>query len=74
MKNIIEIKAEEAFGTPYMTQYSAEVPIEQRLYISRIIGGAVSIADWRGATAEERDAWRMEMEELNNLNSYEGNV
>ena len=69
MKNVIEIKAEEAFGTPYMTQYSAEVPIEQRLYISRILGRAVSIGDWRGATAEEKDAWQKDMEKLNNLNT-----
>lgn len=69
MKNVIEIKAEEAFGTPYMTQYSAEVPIEQRLYISRILGGAVSIGDWRGATTEEKETWQKEMEELNNLNT-----
>lgn len=69
MKNVIEIKAEEAFGTPYMTQYSAEVPIEQRVYISRILGGSVSIGDWRGATTEEKDAWQKEIEELNNLNT-----
>jgi hypothetical protein len=69
MKNVIEIKAEEAFGTPYMTQYSAEVQIEQRLYISRILGGAVSIGDWRGATAEEKETWEIEM--LNILNYQE---
>lgn len=66
MKNVIEIKAEEAFGTPYMTQYSTEVPIEQRVYISRILGGSVSIGDWRGATAEEKENWEIEM--LNILN------
>lgn len=56
-----EIKAIDKFGTPYMTQ-SAEVELEQRLYISAISGLVVSPSDWRGATAEEKAEWQVEMD------------
>lgn len=59
-----EIKAIEAFGTPYMTQ-SAEVELGQRLYVTAISGKVVNAADWRGATAEEKTDWQKEMEKLN---------
>ena len=56
-----EIKATEAFGTPYMTQ-SAEVNIEQRLFVTAISSKNIILADWRGATAEEKAEWQMAME------------
>lgn len=59
-----EIKATEAFGTPYMTQ-SAEVKLEQRLFVTAISGKVVTENDWRGATAAEKADWQMEMEKLN---------
>lgn len=59
-----EIKAINEFGTPYMTQ-SAEVGLEQRLYISAISGISVLASDWRGATAEEKAEWQVEMDKLN---------
>lgn len=58
-----EIKATEAFGTPYMTQ-SAEVKLESRLYLTSILGKHISVDDWRGATAEEKTEWQAEMEKL----------
>jgi hypothetical protein len=64
MKEIIAI---EAFGTPYMTQ-NRELPINERVYVSKIKGGAISENDWRGATTEEKETWQKEMEALNNLN------
>lgn len=60
-----EIVAMEVFGTPYMTQ-AEELPIEERGYWSRIAGADVTTEEYRGATAEEREEWR---EELNKLNS-----
>jgi hypothetical protein len=59
-----EIKATEAFGTPYMTQ-STEVELEQRLFVTAISGKVVTENDWRGATAEEKAEWQKEMEKLN---------
>lgn len=64
---MIQIKATEAFGTPYMTQ-SAEVELEQRLYVTAISGISISVEDWRGATAEEKAEWQAEMDKLNPLN------
>lgn len=58
-----EIKAAEAFGTPYMTQ-SAEVELESRLFVTAISGISISAEDWRGATAEEKAEWQAEMEKL----------
>lgn len=58
-----EIKATEAFGTPYMTQ-SAEVKLERRLYLTSILGKHISVDDWRGATAEEKAEWQTEMDKL----------
>ena len=60
---MIQIKAIEAFGTPYMTQ-SAEVELEQRLYVTAISGKVVNENDWRGATAEEKAEWQAEMDKL----------
>ena len=58
-----EIKAMEAFGTPYMTQ-SAEVELESRLYVTAISGISISADDWRGATAEEKAEWQAELDKL----------
>lgn len=60
---MIQIKAIEAFGTPYMTQ-SAEVEIESRLFATAISGINISVDDWRGATAEEKEEWQAEMDKL----------
>lgn len=65
-----EIKAINEFATPYMTQ-SAEVELEQRLYISAISGISVSASDWRGATADEKAVWEKEMETLNEFPEIE---
>ena len=59
-----EIKATEAFGTPYMTQ-SAEVELESRLFVTAISGTNISANDWRGATAGEKAEWQAEMDKLN---------
>lgn len=56
-----EIKAVEAFGTPYMTQ-AKEVELEQRIFVSAISGINPSLNDWRGATADEKAEWQKEME------------
>lgn len=61
---MIQIKATEAFGTPYMTQ-STEVELEGRIYVTAISGISPSIEDWRGATAEERAEWQAAMDKLN---------
>lgn len=58
-----EIKAMEAFGTPYMTQ-AEELPIEERRYCTRALGKNVSLTDYRGATAEEKAEWQAEMDKL----------
>lgn len=67
-----EIKAIDAFGTPYMTQ-SAEVELESRLFLTAILGISISVEDWRGATAEEKAEWQAEIDKLNpiNENNYE---
>lgn len=58
-----EIKAMEAFGMPYMTQ-SKEVELEQRLFVTAISSKSITIADWRGATAEEKAEWQVEIDKL----------
>ena len=58
-----QIKATEAFGTPYMTQ-SAEVELESRLFVTAISGKHISTNDWRGATAEEKAEWQAELDKL----------
>lgn len=58
-----QIKAIEAFGTPYMTQ-SAEVELESRMYVTAISGKHILADDWRGATAEEKAEWQAEMDKL----------
>lgn len=60
---MIQIKATEAFGTPYMTQ-SAEVELESRMYVTAISGKVVTENDWRGATAEEKAEWQKKMDKL----------
>lgn len=57
------IKAIEAFGTPYMTQ-DKEVELENRIFVTAISGKSITIADWRGATAEEKAEWQVEMDKL----------
>ena len=56
-----EIKAVEAFGTPYMTQ-AKKVELEQRIFVSAISGINPSLNDWRGATAEEKAEWQKAMD------------
>lgn len=56
-----EIKAMETFGTPYITQ-AEDVSIEERGYWTRVSGKNVSITNYRGATAEEREEWRKELD------------
>lgn len=58
-----QIKAIEVFGTLYMTQ-DKEVELAQRLFVTAISGKSITIADWRGATAEEKAEWQVEMEKL----------
>lgn len=57
----------EVFGTPYMTQ-AEELPTSERGYWTRMAGVDVSAEGLRGASAEEREAWKKEMEKLNPLN------
>ena len=47
-----EIKAREGY---YLTQ-SADVADENRMFVIAIKGANINEADWREATAEERDA------------------
>lgn len=47
-----EIKARDGY---YLTQ-SADVADENRIFVTAIKGANVNEADWREATAEERDA------------------
>lgn len=47
-----EIKARDGY---YLTQ-SADVADENRMFVTAIKGANVNEADWREATAEERDA------------------
>lgn len=58
-----QIKAIEAFGMPYMTQ-AKEVELENRIFVTAISGKSITIADWRGATAEEKAEWREKMDKL----------
>ena len=58
----------EVFGTPYMTQ-AEELPIEQRMYWQRISGINPLVADYRGATEDERNEWREKLDELNPFNN-----
>ena len=46
-----EIKAKEGY---YLTQ-SADVADENRIFVTAIKGANINEADWREATAEERD-------------------
>lgn len=48
-----EIKAREGY---YLTQ-TAEVAIENRIYITAIKGVNVNESDWREATQEEKDEY-----------------
>lgn len=58
-----EIKAIEAFGTPYMTQ-AEDVSIEQRSYWTCVSGKNVSLTDYRSATIEEREKWQKELDAM----------
>lgn len=53
-----EIKSRQGY---YLTQ-SADVANEDRMYITAIKGMNVNEADWREATAEEKEAHDAEME------------
>lgn len=48
-----ELKANEGY---YLTQ-SADVPNEERLYLTAIKGANVNESDWREATLEEKEAF-----------------
>lgn len=50
-----EIVASTEYGTPLMTQ-SADVSLEERIYVARISGASVNADDWRGATEAEAHA------------------
>ena len=54
-----EIKAKEGM---YLTQ-SAEV--ENRIFVTAVKGANISEADWREATAEEKEAYEKAVEEAN---------
>lgn len=60
-----EITAQEVFGTPYMTQAS-EVELQDRTYCRKAMGVNVRVEDYRGASAEEKDAHYKMIEELSN--------
>lgn len=60
-----EIVAKVVFGTPYMTQ-AVEVDIQDRTYCSRAMGVNVRAEDYRGASAEEKEAHDKMIEELSN--------
>ena len=60
-----EIIAQEVFGTPYMTQ-AAEVEVQDRTYCCRAMGVNVRAEDYRGASAEEKEAHDKMIEELSN--------
>jgi hypothetical protein len=68
-----QIKAIEAFQTPYMTQ-SAEVEFESRLFVTAISGISISEEDWRGATVEEKAEWQAEMDKLMPIEASETNL
>lgn len=57
-----EIKSKEGY---YLTQ-SAEVANEERLYLTAIKGANINEADWREATAEEKEAFEKAQEETIN--------
>lgn len=59
-----EIIAMEAFGTPYMTQ-AEELSTEERGYWTRVRGVEVNKDNYRGASREERDAWKAEIDAVN---------
>lgn len=59
-----KIIAMEVFGTPYMTQVK-EVPFEERGYWTRALGLNINVDEYRGATQEERDAWKAEIDKIN---------
>lgn len=58
-----EIVAQEVFGTPYMTQ-AAEVEVQDRTYCRKAMGVNVIVEDYRGASAEEKDAHDKMIEEI----------
>ena len=57
-----EIKSRQGY---YLTQ-SADVPNEERIYITAIKGVNVNESDWREATAEEKESFEKAQESLNN--------
>lgn len=54
-----EIKAKAGY---YLTQ-AAEVADNERTYITAIKGASINEADWREATAEEKESFEKAMEE-----------
>ena len=55
-----ELKSREGY---YLTQ-SADVANEERLYLTAIKGANINEADWREATAEEKEAFEKAQEEI----------
>lgn len=53
LSNMKEIKSREGY---YLTQI-AEVANNERIYITAIKGANINEADWREATAEEKEAY-----------------
>lgn len=56
-----ELKSREGY---YLTQ-STEVADNERTYITAIKGANINEADWREATAEEKEAFEKAQEEAN---------
>ena len=64
----VNIKADNGYK---LTQV-AEVALEQRLYLNAVWTEQPNA--WKQVPIAEYDAWQKDIEKLNNLNSYEGNV
>lgn len=64
-----ELKAKEGY---YLTQ-SADVAIEERMYIKAIKGANVNESDWREATIAEKEAHDAEIEKKHELENEKEN-
>ena len=58
-----ELKSREGY---YLTQ-SADVANEERIFITAIKGVNINEADWREATAEEKESFEKAQEESNKV-------
>ena len=57
-----EIKSREGY---YLTQ-SADIPKEERIYITAIKGANISESDWREASLDEKEVFEDSLEKLEN--------